>query len=103
MVCLGLNITRDTVDLQRDRSKIFKGEAIAQVDTTNFKLTDEQKGLLVDFDDMKKRSDAKERLKKVELVEGKDAAYDQGRDEKRHQQGQSHPAEGLPGTRSVHG
>jgi uncharacterized protein len=66
VICLFFNVARDTVELQRDRTRIFKGEAIAQVDTTKFKLTEDQKEQLTDFQDMKKRGEVKQRLKRVE-------------------------------------
>lgn len=70
-ICLFFNITRNTVDLQRDRTKIFKGEAIVQVDTMKFKLTEEQKEQLSDFQGMKKRGEVKERMKRVEAANKK--------------------------------
>jgi len=66
VVCLVFNISRNTVDLHRDRTKIFKGEAIAQVDTMKFKLTEQQKAQLADFQGMKKRGEVKSRQKRVE-------------------------------------
>lgn len=65
-VCLLFNVTRNTVDIRRAKDVIVKGEAIAALDTTRVKLTEEQKTQLADFEGIKKRSDPKERIKKVD-------------------------------------
>ncbi|MEJ1241288.1 DUF418 domain-containing protein [Chryseolinea sp. T2] len=65
-VCLVFNVTRNTVDIRRAKDVILKGEEIAAIDTTKVKLTEEQKTQLEDFEAMKKRSDPKEKLKKVD-------------------------------------
>lgn len=65
-VCMVLNIVHNTIDLRRERTTIFEGEAIAQVDTTRFKLTAEQQEKLSAFNEMKKRADVKEKLKRIE-------------------------------------
>ncbi|MEO6721539.1 MAG: DUF418 domain-containing protein [Ferruginibacter sp.] len=43
IVCLGLQAARDNVDFYADKNVIAKGEAIAKLDTTNVKLTGDQK------------------------------------------------------------
>ncbi|MGC3947894.1 MAG: DUF418 domain-containing protein [Chryseolinea sp.] len=67
VVCLAFNVARNTVDIRRAKDVIVTGEAIAAIDTTKVKLTEEQKTQLEDFEGMKKRSDTKEKLKKVEV------------------------------------
>jgi len=71
VLCMLFNVTRNTVDLRRDRTKIYKGEAIAQVDTVRFKLTDEQMAILSDYQEMKRNSEVSERLKRIEKVNTK--------------------------------
>lgn len=65
-ICLLFNVTRNTIDIRRAKDVVVKGEAIAAIDTTKVKLTEDQKTQLEDYEAMQKRSDPKEKLKKVE-------------------------------------
>ena len=56
-VCLLLMTGRENLDLHRTQLKIKKGEAIAKIDTTKNKLTDEQKEILGEMTGMKEKSD----------------------------------------------
>lgn len=56
-VSLLLMTARENVDLHRTQLKIKKGEAVAKIDTTKTKLTDEQKDILGEMTSMKERSD----------------------------------------------
>jgi uncharacterized protein len=53
VICLVLQTARENVDTYRDRKKIYKGEAIAKIDTTVTKLSDEQKADLGAMTEMK--------------------------------------------------
>ena len=65
-VCLVLNVARNTIDIRQAGSVVLKGEAIAAIDTTKVNLSEEQKSQLADYQEMKKRSDPSEKLKKVD-------------------------------------
>ncbi len=65
VLCLVLQTARDNVDAYRDRKMIAKGEAIAKIDTTVTKLTDEQKEDLGAMTGMKEKTTQKEKLKKM--------------------------------------
>ncbi len=65
VICLVLQTARDNVDAYRDRKMIAKGEAIAKIDTTVTKLTDEQKEDLGAMTGMKEKTTQKEKLKKM--------------------------------------
>jgi uncharacterized protein len=56
-VCLLLMTARENLDLHRTQLKIKKGEAIAKIDTTKIKLTEEQKDELGAMTGMKEKSD----------------------------------------------
>lgn len=56
-VCLLLMTTRENLDMHRTQVKIKKGEAIAKIDTTKTKLTDEQKDMLGEMTGIKEKSD----------------------------------------------
>ena len=56
-VCLLLMTTREYVDLHRQKDKIYKGEAVAKMDTTKVKLTDLQQEQLGAMTGMKEKSD----------------------------------------------
>ena len=56
-VCLLLMTTRENVDLHRQKDKIYKGEAVAKMDTTKVKLTDLQQEQLGAMTGMKEKSD----------------------------------------------
>jgi uncharacterized protein len=56
-VCLLLMTARENLDLHRTQLKIKKGEAIAKIDTTKIKLTEEQKDELGAMTSMKEKSD----------------------------------------------
>ncbi|HEX4958751.1 MAG TPA: DUF418 domain-containing protein [Lacibacter sp.] len=56
-VCLLLMTARENLDLHRTQLKIQKGEAIAKIDTTKVKLTEEQKDELGAMTGMKEKSD----------------------------------------------
>ncbi len=70
-ICLVLMTTRENVDLFRQHKKIFKGEAIAKLDTTKVKLTDEQKDDLGAMTGFKERAgkEAQEKEMKKNLRE----------------------------------
>jgi uncharacterized protein len=65
VLCLVLQTARDNVDAYRDRKMIAKGEAIAKMDTTVTKLTDEQKEDLGAMTGFKEKASQKERVKKM--------------------------------------
>ena len=65
VLCLVLQTARDNVDAYRDRQMISKGEAIAKMDTTKIKLTDEQKEDLGAMTGLKEKATQKEKLKKM--------------------------------------
>ncbi len=65
VLCLVLQTARDNVDAYRDRKMIAKGEAIAKIDTTITKLTDEQKEDLGAMTGLKEKNTQKEKLKKM--------------------------------------
>lgn len=56
-VCLLLMTARENLDLHRTQLKVKKGEAIAKIDTTKVKLTEEQKDQLGEMTGMKEKSD----------------------------------------------
>jgi uncharacterized protein len=56
-VCLLLMTARENLDLHRTQLKIQKGEAIAKIDTTKIKLTEEQKDELGAMTGIKEKSD----------------------------------------------
>jgi uncharacterized protein len=57
-VCLLLMTARENLELHRTQLKIKKGEAIAKIDTTKTKLTEEQKDQLGEMTGMKEKSDS---------------------------------------------
>ena len=65
VLCLVLQTARDNVDAYRDRKMITKGEAIAKMDTTVTKLTEEQKEDLGAMTGLKEKTTQKEKLKKM--------------------------------------
>ena len=65
VLCLVLQTARDNVDAYRDRKMITKGEAIAKMDTTVTKLTEEQKEDLGAMTGFKEKTTQKEKLKKM--------------------------------------
>lgn len=65
-VCLLLMTARENRDLYIKKSVINKGMLVAAIDTTITKLTDKQKDQLGAMEEMKKKSDPKEKKKKME-------------------------------------
>ena len=65
-ISLILMTTRENVDAYRDRQVIYKGEAIAKLDTTVNKLTDQQKEQLGAMTEIKEKSSAEGKKKKME-------------------------------------
>ncbi|MBC7935867.1 MAG: DUF418 domain-containing protein [Rhizobacter sp.] len=66
-ICLVLMTARENIDLFRQHQKIWKGEAIAQLDTTNIKLTDVQKealGAMTGFKEGSGRESQEKEMKK---------------------------------------
>jgi uncharacterized protein len=55
VICLVLQTARENVDTYRERKKIAKGEAIAKIDTTVTKLSDDQKADLGAMTEMKEK------------------------------------------------
>jgi uncharacterized protein len=55
VICLVFQTTRENVDAYRDQKRIYKGEAIAKIDTTVTKLSDEQKADLGAMTEMKEK------------------------------------------------
>ncbi len=66
VICLLLQTARDNVDAYRDRKMIYKGEAIAKLDTTVTKLTDEQKEDLGAMTGLKEKTSKESKVKKME-------------------------------------
>ena len=66
VICLCLQTVRENVDAYRDRQHIYKGEAIAKIDTTVTKLTEDQKEDMGPMTEMKEKSSEKGKLKKME-------------------------------------
>ncbi len=65
VVALVFQTARDNVDYYRDRKMIAKGEAIAKLDTTLTKLTDQQKEDLGTMTSFKEKASDKEKIKKM--------------------------------------
>ena len=66
VVCLLLQTARDNVEAYRDRKMIYKGEAIAKLDTTVTKLTDGQKEDLGAMTGLKEKTSKESKIKKME-------------------------------------
>ncbi|TMI65208.1 MAG: DUF418 domain-containing protein [Bacteroidetes bacterium] len=79
VISLVLMTTRENVDATRRRDMIVQGEAIAKIDTTTTKLTDEQKEKLGAMTGMKEKSssEAKKKLmeKNLAIVRGDYAGF----------------------------
>ncbi|MCW3089464.1 MAG: hypothetical protein JWP81_533 [Ferruginibacter sp.] len=65
-LCLVLMTIRENVDLHRHKNKISKGEAIARLDTTTTKLTDQQKDELGVMTGLKEKSAIEGQRKEME-------------------------------------
>ncbi len=72
--CLFLMMARENLDLYRKKQTIYKGEAVAKLDTTQVKLTDVQKEKLGAVTAMKEKSDTvalrKEMKRNIEKMTG---------------------------------
>ncbi len=66
IICLSVQTARENVDAYRDRKHIYRGEAIAKIDTTVTKLTDEQKADMGPMTEMKEKSSEKGKIKTME-------------------------------------
>ena len=66
VICLTLQTVRENVDAYRNRRMIYKGEAIAKMDTTTKKLTDDQKEELGAMTGFKEKTSEKGKLKKMQ-------------------------------------
>lgn len=66
VICLFLQTARENVDAWRDRKEIYKGEAIAKIDTSTTKLTDKQKEDLGAMTGFKEKASQEEKMKKME-------------------------------------
>ncbi|WP_462254618.1 DUF418 domain-containing protein [Ferruginibacter sp.] len=66
VICLLLQTARDNVETYRDRKMIYKGEAIAKLDTTVTKLTDKQKEDLGAMTGLKEKTSKESKVKKME-------------------------------------
>jgi uncharacterized protein len=66
VICLAFQTARENVDAYRERKMIYKGEAVAKIDTTVTRLNDQQKAELGAMTDFKKRASEKEKVKKME-------------------------------------
>ncbi|MDF2189106.1 DUF418 domain-containing protein [Paraflavitalea sp. CAU 1676] len=65
-ICLLLMMGRETRDLYKDKAMIATGEAIAAIDTTKTKLTEQQKEQLSAMTDFRDRSSKAKKLKRTE-------------------------------------
>ncbi len=65
-ISLLLMTTRENIDAYRDRKMIYKGEAIAKMDTSVTKLTDEQKGKLGAMTEFKEKASPEGTKKQME-------------------------------------
>jgi uncharacterized protein len=74
VLCLAMQTARENVDFYRDKKMIAKGEAIAKIDTTVTKLNDKQKDELGALTELKEKSSAEGKVKKMkknlEIVRG---------------------------------
>ncbi len=66
VISLLLMTARENVDAYRERKIIYKGEAIAKIDTAITKLTDQQKGDLGAMTEFKEKSSPEGKKKKME-------------------------------------
>lgn len=66
VLCLVLQTARDNVDAYRTRKMIYKGEAVAKLDTTITKLTDQQKEDLGALTGFKEKVSQEGKMKKME-------------------------------------
>jgi uncharacterized protein len=65
-ICLLLQTVRDNVNFYRDKKVITQGEMVAKIDTTQTKLTTEQKEQLDAFNGFKERTSAEGKKKAME-------------------------------------
>lgn len=65
-VCLALMLARENRDFYQRKSVIAKGEAVAAIDTTKTKLTEDQKAELEEMTGFKKRTTPEGKQKRVE-------------------------------------
>lgn len=65
-ICLLLMVGRECRDLYKDKALIAKGEAIAAIDTTKTKLSEQQKEELTAMTDFKDRGTREKKLKRTE-------------------------------------
>ncbi len=70
-VCMLLMTARENRELYKQKNKILKGEAIARLDTTKVKLTDEQQEILGAMNGMKEKSDTAALRKQMKRSEQK--------------------------------
>jgi uncharacterized protein len=66
VISLLLMTARENVDAYRDRKVIYKGEAVAKIDTTQTKLTEDQKADLAAMTEFKEKSTPEAKKKKME-------------------------------------
>ncbi|MEO6731853.1 MAG: DUF418 domain-containing protein [Ferruginibacter sp.] len=64
-ICLVLMTARENVDMVREQHKISKGEAVAKLDTTKVKLTDQQKEELGAMTALKEKFGSESQLKEM--------------------------------------
>ena len=69
VISLLLMTARENVDAYRDRKVIYKGELVAKIDTTQTKLTDDQKADLAAMTEFKEKSTQEGKKKKMEKKE----------------------------------
>lgn len=65
-VCLALMLARENRDFYQRKNVIAKGEAVAAIDTTQTKLTEDQKAELEEMTSFKKRTTPEGKMKRVE-------------------------------------
>ena len=65
-LCLLLMTLRENADFYREKAAIYKGELVAKLDTTNTKLTDEQRRDLSAMTGMKEKASLESRKKDTE-------------------------------------
>lgn len=66
VLCLVLQTARENVDAYRGRKMIYKGEAVAKIDTSITKLTDEQKADLGEMTGLKERTSKEAKIKRMD-------------------------------------
>lgn len=66
VVCLFFQMARDNVDFYRNKNVIVAGEEIAKRDTTQFKLTEDEKEMLGDMKGIKEKTSLEAKKKKAE-------------------------------------